>query len=163
MKRLTISADACTETLVLLIIMAWADGKLEDREKAGVRAAAQVFNLSKELRGRIDSLMENPLPVDEILVEGLSARERAFAFVAAAWVSGVDDDVDPKEKELLDRVGELFGFDAERKAELTAIARDLEPGRSAEVNWADEIEKLFKSIPPRLEGARDEELEVTIG
>jgi len=164
MKRLTISADACTETLVLLIIMAWADGKLEEREKQGVQAAASVFNLSKELRGRLDALLENPLPVDEILVESLSARERAFAFVAAVWVSGVDNDVDPKEKALLDRVADLFGFDGNRKAELTAIARDLEPGRSSDVNWADEIEKLFKSIPPRLESSKDdEELEVTIG
>ncbi len=163
MKRLTISADACTETLVLLIIMAWADGKLEDREKAGVQAAASVFNLSKELRGRLDSLMENPLPVDELLVESLSVRERAFAFVAAAWVSGVDDDIDPKEKEMLDRVADLFGFDAARKSELTTIARDLEPGRSSDVNWADEIEKLFKSIPPRLEATSDEEFEVTVG
>ncbi|MBK8214041.1 MAG: TerB family tellurite resistance protein [Myxococcales bacterium] len=164
MKRLTISADACTETLVLLIIMAWADGKLEDREKEGVRAAASVFNLSKELRGRLDSLMENPLPVDELLVEALSDRERAFAYVAAAWVSGVDNDVDPKEKELLDRVADLFGFDDVRKDELTTIARDLEPGRASEVNWAAEIERLFRAIPPRLEHkAEGEDVEVAIG
>jgi uncharacterized membrane protein YebE (DUF533 family) len=164
MKRLTISADACTETLVLLIIMAWADGKLEDREKEGVRAAASVFNLSKELRGRLDNLMENPLPVDELLVEALSDRERAFAYVAAAWVSGVDNDVDPKEKELLDRVADLFGFDDVRKGELTTIARDLEPGRASEVNWAAEIERLFRAIPPRLEHKSEgEDVEVAIG
>ena len=46
MKRLTISADACTETLALLIAMAWADGRLDDKEKEGVRAASEVFNLT---------------------------------------------------------------------------------------------------------------------
>jgi uncharacterized membrane protein YebE (DUF533 family) len=164
MKRLTISADACTETLVLLIMMAWADGKLEDREKQGVLAAAQVFNLSKELRGRLDNLLENPLPVDELLVEALSERDRAFAYVAAAWVSGVDNDVDPKEKALLDRVGELFGFSDDRKNELTTIARDLEPGRASETKWEDEIERLFRAIPPRLESAATgDEFEVTVG
>ncbi len=163
MKRLTISADACTETLVLLIIMAWADGKLEDREKAGVLAAAQVFNLSKELRGRVDSLLQNPLSVDELLVESLSERDRAFAFVAATWVSGVDDDVDPKEKELLARVAELFGFSAERRQQLTDIARDLELRRGDEVRWAEELERLFRAIPPRLEGAVDGEVEVSLG
>lgn len=155
-KRLTISADACTETLVLLIIMAWADGKLEPREKEGVQAAAEVFNLSKELRDRLESLLENPLTVDELLVETLSERDRAFAFVAATWVSGVDDDVDPKEKELLERVADLFGFSAARKQELTDLARDLELRRGDEVKWADEIERLFRAIPPRLGGGGDE-------
>ena len=155
-KRLTISADACTETLVLLIIMAWADGKLEPREKEGVQAAAEVFNLSKELRDRLQSLLENPLSVDELLVETLSERDRAFAFVAATWVSGVDDDVDPKEKELLDRVAELFGFSTARKQELTDLARDLELRRGDEVKWADEIERLFRAIPPRLGGGEDD-------
>ena len=163
MKRLTISADACTETLVLLIIMAWADGKLEEREKEGVRGAAEVFNLSKELRGRLDTLLENPLPLDELLIEGLSERERAFAYVAAAWVSGVDNDIDPKEKDLLDRVADLFGFDDARKNELTAIARDLEPAAGEDVKWAEQIERLFKAIPPRLESKTDEDLDVTIG
>ena len=164
MKRLTISADACTETLVLLIIMAWADGKLEEREKDGVRGAAEVFNLSKELRGRLDTLLENPLPVDELLFEAMSERERAFAYVAAAWVSGVDNDIDPREKALLERVADLFGFDEARKTELTIIARDLEPNRGEEIKWAEEIARLFKAIPPRLEsGKGEEEFEVTVG
>ena len=30
MKRLTISGHACTETLALLITIAWADGRLEE-------------------------------------------------------------------------------------------------------------------------------------
>ena len=42
MKRLTIGADACTETLALLITMAWADGRLDDTEKQGVVAASEV-------------------------------------------------------------------------------------------------------------------------
>ena len=47
MKRLTIGADACTETLALMITMAWADGRLDDVEKESVLEAAQVFNLTK--------------------------------------------------------------------------------------------------------------------
>ena len=65
MKRLTISADACIETLALLISMAWADGRLDDNEKAGVRAASEVFNLTKELRDRLDQILQKPMPVDD--------------------------------------------------------------------------------------------------
>src|SRR3954469_1546298 len=103
MKRLTIGGDACTETLAPLITMAWADGRLDEKEKASVLAAAEVFNLTKELRDRLDQIIEKPMPVEELLVEGLSARDKAFAFVAAAWMSGVDADVDEKEQQLLEK------------------------------------------------------------
>mgnify|MGYP000281516706 CR=1 FL=1 len=62
MKRLTIGSRACTEILALLIHIAWADGKLAEQEKAGIRAAVSVFNLSKEQRARLDAAMKSPLP-----------------------------------------------------------------------------------------------------
>ncbi len=159
MKRLTIGAAACTEILALLISMAWADGRLDEKEKSGVRAAAQVFNLTKELRDRIDQMMEKPIPVEELLPEQLSARDKAFAFVAAAWLSGVDSKVDDKEVAMLDRAAHVLGLGAERKAELVRLARDLEPLRAGkETSWANELVALFRAIPQRLEG--DGEYEV---
>ncbi len=158
MKRLTIGADACTETLALLITMAWADGRLDDNEKAGVLAAAEVFNLTKELRDRIDQILLKPMPVEELLVETLSSRDKAFAFVAAAWMSGVDSQVDEKEQQLLDKAADLLGLDAARKKELVQVARDLEPLRKGEGAWTKEIVALFKAIPARLEGAGEFEV-----
>ncbi|MBX3190880.1 MAG: TerB family tellurite resistance protein [Labilithrix sp.] len=158
MKRLTIGADACTETLALLVTMAWADGRLDDNEKAGVLAASEVLNLTKELRGRIDQILQKPMPLEELLVENLSARDKAFAFVAAAWMSGVDAEVDEKEKALLDQAADLLGLSAARRAELVQVARDLEPLRKGEGSWTKEIVTLFKAIPQRLEGEGDFEV-----
>lgn len=155
MKRLTISGDACTETLALLVTMAWADGRLDDKERDGVLAASEVFNLTKELRSRLDQILEKPMPLDELLVENLAPRDRAFAFVAATWLSGVDEEVDPKEQALLERAANLFGFDEARKTELTQIARDLEPLRREsrdDAGWTKELVTLFRAIPQRLEG-----------
>jgi uncharacterized membrane protein YebE (DUF533 family) len=152
MKRLTISGDACIEALSLLITMAWADGRLEDHEKEGVRAAASVFNLTKELRDRLDSLLEKPLDVEELLVDALAAKDKAFMYVAAAWLSGVDDDVDEKEKALLAKAATLLQIGEERRKELEQIARDLEPLRKDKNSWVDEVVTLFKAIPARLEG-----------
>lgn len=160
MKRLTISGDACIETLALLITMAWADGRLEDQEKEGVRGAASVFNLTKELRDRLDQLLQKPLPVEELLLDTLSARDKAFAYVAAAWLSGVDNEVDSKEEELLRKVANLLGFTDARRNELAQIARDLEPLRKSDKSWASEIVTLFKSIPARLEGDGSGDIEV---
>jgi uncharacterized membrane protein YebE (DUF533 family) len=160
MKRLTISGDACIETLALLITMAWADGRLDDHEREGVRAAASVFNLTKELRERLDQLLEKPIGLDELLVDELSPRDKAFAYVAAAWLSGVDDEVDAKEEELLDKLSSTLGLTDERRNELTQIARDLEPLRKDKESWAGEIVALFKAIPSRLEGDGTETFEV---
>src|SRR5438105_14906730 len=115
MKRLTISPDACIEALAILIAMAWADGRLDDRERKGVRAAASVLNLTKELRDRLDKLLEKPMPVEELLVDSLGSRDKAFLYVAAAWLAGIDDDVDPQEQALLDKAGGLLGLSADRR------------------------------------------------
>jgi uncharacterized membrane protein YebE (DUF533 family) len=159
MRRLTISAHACTETLRLLIAIAWADGRLDDKEKAGVRGAAEVLNLSQDFRTKLDEALKKSLPFDQILLEGLSARDQAFAYVAAVWMSGVDDDVDDKEKALLDRLAKELGFSTEHRAELDAIAKDLP--RAAGGKWGDEIVSLFKAIPPRLEKVQPGDIEVT--
>ena len=159
MRRLTISAHACTETLRILIAMAWADGRLDDKEKAGVRGAADVLNLSKEFRGKLDESLAKALPFDQILFENLGTRDKAFAYVAATWMSAVDEDVDEKEKAMVDRLADQFGFDATKRAELDTIAKDL-PKTKGDRKWADEIVSLFKAIPPRLENATGD-VEVT--
>lgn len=152
MKRLTIGADACTETLALLITMAWADGRLDEQEREGVRAAAAVLNLTKELRERLDQLLETPLPVDELLFDELSERDKAFAYVAAAWMSGLDAEVAPEEEALLGKLAAGLGFSEDRRHELELIARDLEPLRAEGSSWATELVSLFQAIPSRIDG-----------
>jgi uncharacterized membrane protein YebE (DUF533 family) len=159
MKRLTISARACTEILALLVKMAWADGRLEESEKSSVRSAASVFNLSKELRDRLDKILEAPIPLDQILVESLGPKDRSFAFVAAAWLSGVDENVDPEEQKLLEEVAAVLHIERDRKAELESLARDFLKEHQGKSNWADHLVTLFKAIPKRLEGG-DEPMEI---
>lgn len=163
MKRLTISGDACVETLALLITMAWADGRLDEHEREGIRAAASVFNLTKELRARHDQLLEKPIRLEEVLFDELSKRERAFAYVAAAWMAGVDQDVDPKEEEVMRQLASALELQEDRSQELAQIARDLEPLRAEGSSWAAELVTLFKAIPLRLEGGGAEDYEVTFG
>lgn len=167
MKRLTIRVEACTEILALLIIMAWADGKLASKEKDSVRAAASVLNLNKSLRARLDSLLEAPVPLDQIIVKNLNPKDRAFAYVAAVWLSGVDEDLDPKESDALRNVAQLLELDDDKQRELAAIAREIAashtPLRKAhKASWADDLVSLFKAIPKRLEAAPDDvEVEFT--
>ena len=160
MRRLTISALACTETLRLLIAMAWADGRLDDNEKAGVRGAAEVLNLSKDFRDKLDASLAKAVPLDQILFEGLSSRDKSFAYVAAVWMMNADENVDEKEKAMVEKVASTFGFGDDTKKELDAIAKDLSK-TGKDRKWQDEIVALFKAIPPRLEKAQPGDVEVT--
>jgi uncharacterized membrane protein YebE (DUF533 family) len=155
MKRLTLSADACVETLTLLIAMAHADGKLDDTERAGVRAAASIFNLERELRDRIEALLLSPAPLTELIVEHLSHKERAFAFVAAAWMTGLDASVHAEETAMLAHVANAFGFDAKEQAELAALAHQVAPCRTSKSSWSTELVELFKAIPTWVEAAAE--------
>jgi uncharacterized membrane protein YebE (DUF533 family) len=150
-KRLTISGHACTETLALLIAMAWADGRLDDSEREGVRGAAQILNLPKAFRDRLDKFLERPSVLDQLLFEPLSGREKAFAFVAAAWMARIDGTVHPKEQGLLDDIGAALGFAKERQTELADVAAKLEPLPGGARAWSQEITTLFKAIPAELE------------
>jgi uncharacterized tellurite resistance protein B-like protein len=159
MPRLTIRVEACTEILAILISMAWADGQLADPEKESIREAAGVLNLSKEHRQRIDTLLASPIPLGQVLVGNLGPKDRSFAYVAAAWMSNVDQDVDDKEKARLDEIRSLLELDETRAHELADLARDL--GRKkGSGSWASELVSLFKAIPVRLERSDEEEVEV---
>jgi uncharacterized membrane protein YebE (DUF533 family) len=159
MKRLTIRVKACTDTLSLMIAMAWADGRLDDREKQGVRGAAEVFNLPKELRAELDAALEKSPDVAGLALEELSSGERAFAYVAAAWMSGVDRLADTKERALLDRLAERLKIEGDRRTELEKVASSLEPPVGAKPQWASEVERLFKAIPREVDDS-DEDVEV---
>jgi tellurite resistance protein len=159
MKRLTISGDACTETLALLIAVAWADGRLDEQERAGVRGAALVLNLTKVLRDRIEQVLVKPVKVSELLLEPLKDHDRAFAYVAAAWMARADGSLDPKERVLLDEIAAALGHSKERQAELEALAQDIPRAAAGERRWSEEITHLFKAIPRKLDPSGDIELD----
>jgi uncharacterized membrane protein YebE (DUF533 family) len=140
--------------------MSWADGKLDDREKDGVRGAAEVLNLNKETRDRLEKLMAVKSGVEDLSLGKLTPREGAFAYVAAAWMAGIDEDVADKERAMLDKVAEMLKLDAKRQSELEAVAKQLEPLPDGKRNWSEEITKLLRAIPPHLEAEPSDDFEV---
>jgi len=144
----------------MLVSTAWADGHVDENERAGVLAAADVLHLSAEVRGRLEDMLKKPAPLEDIPFESLSANERAFLYVAAVWMAGADEHVDAREQEMLDRAALAMGFPRAYKLELEALARDLAPPGEGGRKWADELERLFRAIASRLVDVGDEEFEV---
>jgi tellurite resistance protein len=151
MRRLTIRVSACTEAMGLLIEMAWADGRIDDREKEGVRGAAQVLNLPAAFRERLEEQLGTSRGLEALDVGNLTTRERAFAFVSAAWMAQVDDELDASETALLGRIGTKLEFTPEQQEEYTKIARSLQPLPDGAASWAEQLTRLFKAIPAELE------------
>lgn len=156
MKRLTVSGRACGETLALLIVMAWADGKLDPAEKDGILGAVKVFNLPRETRERIDALVAAKGAVADLKLADLPARERAFAYVAASWMASIDEHLDPKEQEVLDQVGAALDLSAAQRDELSGIAKKLAPPPEGKGKWAEHVTALFRAIPAQLEEVGDD-------
>jgi uncharacterized membrane protein YebE (DUF533 family) len=156
-RRLTIGVGACTEAMGLLVAMAWADGVLDDDEKSGIRAAADTLNLNQELRDRLESFMEKPPPLGDVDIDVMNTRDRDFAYVASAWMARVDDGVDEKEKEMLDKIGMILDIGSDRREELSTLAFELDAPGDGE-GWSSSIVTLFKSIVSKVE---HEEIEVS--
>ena len=152
MKRITIGTAACAETLALLVAIAWSDGRLDDAEKDGVRAAASKLNLAREVRALVDLALEKPKPASELKFARATDREKAFGFVAGAWMARVDGKLDPKEAELLKTVGDAMGFSEARRIELSSLAEHLSPVPApGKGKWSEHIEDLFKAVLVQLD------------
>ena len=153
MRRLTISVRACSETMGLLVAMAWADGKLQEAEKEGLRDAGKTLNLPKELRDRLETFMEKAVSLKELNLEPLSGREKEFAYVASIWMARVADGIDAKERALLRDIGEALKISDQRQTELMKLATQLRVPPKGE-GWTQSIEQLFRAIPATVESAK---------
>lgn len=161
MRRLTLSVRACTETMGLLVAMAWADGHLDEEERDGLHDAAKTLNLPRELRERLESFADDKLTVADVKLDTLKGVERDFAYVCAAWMANVARGIDDSEIAMLDEVAAALDIDEARQGELAGLALDLpvpEPGQS----WAQGIRGLFSAVRAKVERS-DEPVEVDIG
>jgi uncharacterized membrane protein YebE (DUF533 family) len=156
MRRLTISVRACTETLALLVAMAWVDGTLDDDERDGIRDATKMLNLPKDLRDRLEGYMKEPPPLDEVALATMGRKEREFAFVASAWLANLSEGIVDAEQELLDDIAAEIELDQERQDELTKLALELDPPAEGE-SWAKAIQQLFRAIATKVEPTKDGE------
>jgi len=145
--------------------MAWADERLDEREKTGVRGTAQALNLPKELRERLDGFIADPRPVEQLALEKLSPRDKAFAYACAAWMARADEEVAESEGTLLNDLAKRLGLGPGRQAELEKLAGDVRGTEQEGRDWSAEIGQLFKDTLPRLEpgsAPADEAVEIEV-
>jgi uncharacterized membrane protein YebE (DUF533 family) len=104
------------DTLIALAAVAWADGKIEASEAAGIRSAAQQLGLGEHDLRAVEETLRRPVPLEEVETIRMNRLTRLFTYAVAVWIAEIDGAVPPPEEAALNLLGERLG--------LSGVARD---------------------------------------
>jgi len=92
-----------TEAIVRsLVAMAWADGRMDDTERAVLDALVAAFELSDDDANIIKEYAAEPRTLDDVPLTELSGDDRRLLLQHAVILSYVDGEQSQRELELLD-------------------------------------------------------------
>jgi uncharacterized membrane protein YebE (DUF533 family) len=114
------SFDLGRDTILALVAMAWADGKIDPAEAAGIRGAAEQLALSADDAKVMEAAFGRPFSMDEVETVRMNRHTRLFTYAAAVWIATVDGGVTTDEEQVLSGLGDRLG--------LSQVARDRAKG-----------------------------------
>ncbi len=132
------SIDIGRESVLALVAVAWADGKVDPAEATGIRGAAKQLELKPDDIKVVEAAIGRPFGMDEVETVRMSRLTRLFTFAAAIWVATLDGGITAEEDTMLENLGDRLG--------LSRVARE----RAREVTLG-----LRKSPPSELPGGFD--------
>jgi tellurite resistance protein len=108
-----------------LVAVAWADGQMEESEATVVEGLLVGFDATPEEESEIIAWAKTPRTLENDIPLGeLSDEDRELLLSNAALVTLADGETSEGERDLLDRLSKLLGFDDARAAEIIASAED---------------------------------------
>lgn len=138
-----IGIEARQVLLEVMMSVAWADRELAPEERQAANAAALALGLVNPGDRDVISPERRPIPVDEIDVSGLLARDRELIYLCASWMAMADTIEQSEETELLVRIRQKLGIDETRGAWLKARAVELRAKQTIErASWWRAFDRL---------------------
>ncbi len=114
-----------TNIVKSLIAVAWADGKLQAPEAGVIEGLLCGFEASDEEEAQLLEYALKPRTLEgDIPLAELSEEDRELLLANAALLTLADGQQSDDEKNVLDQLIEILGFDAKRAADLVESARD---------------------------------------
>jgi len=98
--------------------LAWADGVIQDSERAAITKLISVADLSDAERVTAAELLESKVELATDSISGLSAPAREGIYRAASRMAMVDLDMAAEETAMLRRLRDGLGISAETAKEL---------------------------------------------
>jgi uncharacterized membrane protein YebE (DUF533 family) len=93
--------------------MAWADGVIAPAEAEAIRRLVAVAPVKDAERTVALGWLDEPVELEVSFAKNLSASTRRGVYQAAVRLARVDMHVAPQERQLLDKLREALGLDAE--------------------------------------------------
>jgi tellurite resistance protein len=126
-----------------LVVVAWADGRVEKPEAELIEALLAAFAASASERSQVlDFASQQRNLLTDLPLKDLSSEDREILLANAAVMAGADGHESPEEKELLANLVQVLCIPTDRVAKILASAKDglLELGTDVLDDVLDELE-----------------------
>ncbi len=108
-----------------LVVVAWADGTVEQPETSVIEGLLCAFDASEEEeREVLDFAKQRRTLVEDLPLDNLGQQDRELLLGNAALLTHADGEQSESEKQVLDKLVELLGFTPEQAREIIASADD---------------------------------------
>ncbi len=106
-----------------LVVVAWADGRIESTEREVIQALLQAFEASPAETAIIEDFVSEPKTLDDLPLGDLSMDDRRSLLQHAVFLTYCDGEQHEKERALLDELAARLRVpEAERKPLLEAAS-----------------------------------------
>ena len=141
------------DTLLALAALAWSDGKLDPREAAGIRSAAQQLSLPNNERSLLEEALTKTVSLDQVETVRMTRLTRLFTYAAACWIAELDGGLSAAEQGALDLLGDRLGLSKLARDRALGVARG---NRTPGANDSYDLLKLRSRLSAGLSQIGDE-------
>ncbi len=108
-----------------LVVLAWADGRVDEPEAELIETLLQAFGADAEERKTLlDFASHKRTLLGDLPLQELGFEDREILLGNAAVMAGADGIESPEEKALLDELIRVLGIDSDRAGRILASAKD---------------------------------------
>ncbi len=116
------------DTVLALVAVAWADGKVDPAEAAGIRGAAQQLGLSADDLKVVEAALGREFSMNEVETVHMNRHTRLFTYAAATWIARIDGGIAGAEEAVLMLLADRLGLSQVARENAKTVAHGLRVG-----------------------------------
>lgn len=133
------------DTLLALIAVAWADGRLDPTEARGIRQAARDLSLAGGDLEVVEKALASPITLAEVETVRMDRLTRLFTFAAATGIAEIDGQKTPEEEKTLQLLGDRLGLSGTARTRAARTMREI-AGAAPAGNLGYDLTRLRATI-----------------
>src|SRR5688572_29276781 len=113
------------DTLLAIVAMAWADGRIDPREASSVKSACQQLALKPADQALVGQALAHGFGLNDVETIRMNRLTRLFTYAASCWIAEVDGTLSEPEKQALDLLGDRLGLSIVARERAHGVALSL--------------------------------------